>query len=68
MLRIAFFLILGLLTFQKVTAQTERDAILYYMKNSGVLAKSKDSHGYRVLLPECLYVRAVTIPVNFSLN
>jgi len=49
MLKSAFILFLGLLVFQGAAAQktaTEKDTILYYMKNSGEIVSNKDSADY----------------------
>jgi len=46
----AFFIILGLLVFEKAKAQPRRDTLMYLMKSSGGLAKTKDSADYVMLI------------------
>jgi len=43
MLRSSLILILGLLIFQKASAQTDRDTTYYFMKNSGQMVPNKSS-------------------------
>jgi len=46
MLKATLIFMAGLLFFQTATAQSEKDTVVYYMKNSGKVATNKDSADY----------------------
>src|SRR5476651_1076947 len=46
MLKQLLILFLGLLVFQKASAQSEKDTLLYAVKNNGQLVNTKDSADY----------------------
>ena len=72
MLKHFLILLLGILVFQRVSAQSGKDTLLYAVKNNGQLVSTKDSADYFIFNlpadPNTAYIKWLKFAVMASLN